>query len=400
MEKSSVTSSVVGVVERVSKRGRNRSMGFAVAFVLLALSAGVIPLQAASPAPLSSSERSAELKRIRERIELFRTRLADLETGEADFEVELERLDLERSLQRELVAEAVAQRTRAEEAVTSSAALVAAIEVSIVSVRDKLASRMVALYRATPGDWLRAFVSIRDPGDFFLYLRTLRFLARRDADRLAAYEFEKNELATEKALLEERKVEAARLAAAERARLTKLDAVRNRQRLVVEALARERAKLESGTSTLSEKERKLALLIAVLAGQEEAPLQGTPIQNFQGVLDWPVEGRITTEFGPRQESRYKTSVPHNGIRIGVESGEVRSVFPGSVIFAAPFEGFGLTVVVHHPRRVFSLYAGLGSLEVQREDVVTLGQVLGSSTADLYFEMRVENRPEDPTRWLR
>ena len=80
--------------------------------------------------------------------------------------------------------------------------------------------------------------------------------------------------------------------------------------------------------------------------------------------------------------------------------EVRAVFPGKVLFAAPFQGYGTTVIVHHPGRVFSLYAGLSQLKANKDDVLSLNDVVGLASDKLYFEIRVENRPEDPTGWLR
>ena len=80
--------------------------------------------------------------------------------------------------------------------------------------------------------------------------------------------------------------------------------------------------------------------------------------------------------------------------------EGHPVFPGKVLFAAPFEGYGTTVVVHHAGRGLTLYAGLSNCLVNQEDMVTLGQVVGSASDKLYFEIRVENRPENPLNWLR
>ncbi len=71
-----------------------------------------------------------------------------------------------------------------------------------------------------------------------------------------------------------------------------------------------------------------------------------------------------------------------------------------MVFAAPFQGFGLTAVVHHPDRVFTLYAGLRQLHVAQEDVLSLGSVVGLAGETLYFEIRVHNRPQDPMTWLR
>lgn len=126
-----------------------------------------------------------------------------------------------------------------------------------------------------------------------------------------------------------------------------------------------------------------------------------PIQRFRGVLDWPMSGVVVQRFGPRLDPRYRTRVPHNGISLEPASEtEVQAIFPGVVVFAEDFEGFGITVVVHHTGRVFTLYSGLSSARVVAQDVVSSGQVLGRAADRLYFEVRVEDRPEDPLEWLR
>ena len=51
-------------------------------------------------------------------------------------------------------------------------------------------------------------------------------------------------------------------------------------------------------------------------------------------------------------------------------------------------------------KLFSLYAGLASMRVGREDMLSLGDTVGLASEKLYFEIRVENRPEDPQSWLR
>ncbi len=138
-----------------------------------------------------------------------------------------------------------------------------------------------------------------------------------------------------------------------------------------------------------------------LAGRSAAPLSGRPIQEFRGALDWPVRGRVAQGFGARREPRYGTRVPHNGLELRTEAGqEVRTIYPGRVVFAAPFEGYGPTVVVHHSGRVFTLYAGLDRLRVRQDDILRLGQPVGVAASRLYFEIREENRPVDPRNWLR
>ena len=163
----------------------------------------------------------------------------------------------------------------------------------------------------------------------------------------------------------------------------------------------EQRELTARAGDLAERERKLTELIDLLAGDHPGGLEGTPIQRFRGVLDRPAEGEVTAGFGFRFEPRYRTRVPHHGIELATAEGNpVQAVFPGKVVFAAPFQGYGNTVILLHPGRVFTLYAGLSELRVEREGMVSLADVVGLSTDKLYFEIRVEKRPEDPMSWLR
>jgi septal ring factor EnvC (AmiA/AmiB activator) len=365
----------------------------------LAIGWGGIEPAAAQPA--GGASREHELGRIREKVQELRLELAELEATGTSVEAELERLKLDLRLQQQMVAEAVAERALAESTLRLSETRIEALEEELAETRGRLGQRILDLYEAAPTDWLRGFITVRAPGDFFLYLRTLRYLARRDALLVGVYREEQAELEAERRRLAEREREVARSEAQERGRLVELEEANRRQARVAKALELERARIELEASSLDDKERKLALLIAVLASQGDPALSEKPIQDFRGALDWPIAGKISIPFGPRYEPRYGTSVPHNGVQITPSGGGViTTVFSGVVIFAAPFEGFGLTVVVHHPNQVFSLYAGLEELSVSKDDVVVLSQVLGRTGSPLYFELRVENRPEDPMRWLR
>lgn len=370
----------------------------------LALTALLTSSLAAPPAgarSLDEGSREADLVEIRDRISEFERQLAELDDFGTGVEAELRRLTLDLSLQQQRVSEAVAERDLAEAGLGAARARLETVERELAETRRRLGARIRALDRSAPASWLRGFATVREPSDFFLYMRTLRTLARRDARLVPAYRAEQAELDAARRQLAERRDEVARSIARHERQLRKLEAAKRRQALVAKALERERLRLERETSTLDDKERKLSRLIAVLGSAGQAPLSGQPIQDFRGALDPPVEGEVSTPFGPVYEARYGTSVPHNGVRLTPSgSGEVRAVFPGAVIFAAPFEGFGLTVVLHHREQVFSLYAGLEELEVLKGDVVVLGQELGRAGSDLYFEMRVENRPEDPMEWLR
>ena len=223
----------------------------------------------------------------------------------------------------------------------------------------------------------------------------------RDGGLLADYEDAYAELGFKRDELSGRDEEVRLWLEKEQSRAEQLERLERRQSRILAQLERQDRTLSLQTAELVDKERKLANLLDFLYGRAGAPLSGTPVQSFRGVLDWPVQGQVVQGFGMRLDPRYKTRVPHNGLDLKTQSGsKVRAVFPGRILFAAPFQGYGLTVVVHHPGRVFTLYAGLQDLKIRQDDLVSLGQVIGLSTGKLYFEIREENQPVDPVQWLR
>ena len=229
----------------------------------------------------------------------------------------------------------------------------------------------------------------------------LRLLARGAAFWVDQYLVAREELTRERELLIVHKLEVETTTARENERLRRLDRTRTLQRRALEVIRARREGVAERASQLIDKEEKISLLLTILAGREISPPDGIAIQSFEGALDWPIRGRILQGFGLRSEARYRTKIPHNGIEIATtRHSDVRVVFPGVVVFSSPFEDFGLTVVVHHPDRVFSLYAGLEAVMVAKGDVVSFSEVLGAARDSVYFEIRVENRPQDPLTWLR
>jgi septal ring factor EnvC (AmiA/AmiB activator) len=229
----------------------------------------------------------------------------------------------------------------------------------------------------------------------------MRFLIRRDARLVDRYREQRASLAAERSRLAFQREEAVRWATEERAREQDLIAAKGREAALLAQASENRRGLAARAEELLAKERRLAALMGSLmpgAGEGGA---GPPLSDYRGLLDWPLRGTVSERFGTRLDPRYGTRIPYNGIEISGPPGtEVAAVFPGKVLFAAPLEGYGPTVVVLHAGRAFTLYAGLERLLVSSEDVLSLGQPVGISAGRLYFEIRLESRAQDPLDWLR
>lgn len=351
----------------------------------------------------SSRTRQQALEEIRAEVAEMEARLAKV-AGRADSVAgRLEQTRLELELQGRRVEEAVAARDLAIERAEASERRVAELEIAVREAREALRRRLVGLYRLGRHGHLRLFLSVDPDEDFLPAVRLLRYLVQRDARSVERYVERRDRLAAEREVLIARREEAERWAAEETNRRDETANLERRQARLLEQLARERRELSAEVADLDRRGRRLTDLMVTLSrvAGDEALESGTPIEEYRGVLDWPMVGEVTAGFGPRLDPRYGTRVPHNGIELSGPPGQkVRAVFPGKVMFAAPLEGYGQTVVVLHPGRGFTLYAGLEQLLVSSEDVLSLGEPVGVSPGRLYFEIRLDKRPRNPLDWLR
>ena len=345
--------------------------------------------------------REEELELLRDEISTLTLQLRQIRREKGGLAGQLDQTVIAVSLQEKRVVEARAAGAISAEALLRVEKHAEELEHDLAAKRRELRQRLSALYRIGRQGYLRLLLSIRAEQDLLPGIRQLRFLATRDAKLLGRFMKLQSDLEAERAKILSRREELDAWAEQESARLAQLSRLQQQQKSILARLEREGSELSAQTERLRQKEVKLANFLDFLYGRAGSPLSGTPMNRFQGVLDWPVRGRVTTDFGPRTDDRYRTKVPHNGLEILTRPGtEARVVFPGKVLFAAPFQGYGLTAVVNHPGRFFTLYAGLQRLQVKRGDMVSLGAVVGRTGEHLYFELRVENKPVDPKKWLR
>lgn len=122
-----------------------------------------------------------------------------------------------------------------------------------------------------------------------------------------------------------------------------------------------------------------------------------------GGLGWPLSGNLLARFGGRMPDGRSSS----GVLIGAPTGStVTAVADGSVVFSEWMTGYGLILIIDHGNGYMSLYAHNESLlrdagdRVKRGDAVAkVGTSGGQGTPALYFELRRNGQPVDPSSWL-
>lgn len=240
----------------------------------------------------------------------------------------------------------------------------------------------------------------------------LSYLVSRDSRLVTRFQTTQEQLATRQTELADRR---------EKLRQTRL-LVEQSRRAVASAFTQKQAVLarlrseESGAAqqlaVLEEKARRLQRLIDTLSQQKSGTAAATDIRSVQGALAWPVEGKVIERFGRQRNPKFATYTVNNGLKIEAAPGtQVRAVFQGTVLFSQWFKGYGNLIILDHGNRVFSLYGNLKQSGVAVGSRIATGQVLagvgeseetgnGAAAGHLYFEIRHDNHPEDPQKWLR
>jgi murein DD-endopeptidase MepM/ murein hydrolase activator NlpD len=123
---------------------------------------------------------------------------------------------------------------------------------------------------------------------------------------------------------------------------------------------------------------------------------------------WPLEGRVTSSFGERQDPINGEGAFHSGIDIAAPIGApVRAAADGDVMFAAFGAGYGREVTINHGHDLSTVYGHMSAMAVVPGEHVTRGQFFGyvgqsgrSTGPHLHYEVRVHQVPVNPHKYLR
>jgi septal ring factor EnvC (AmiA/AmiB activator) len=206
-------------------------------------------------------------------------------------------------------------------------------------------------------------------------------------------------------------------------RLSEIAALRSVEQTHRRVLEGYRAREEAAANRLQQvelDETRISVLITELEArrveiERAAARRGVPNRLSTaeaGTMNWPVDGELIYRFG-REKKPNGTVLRWNGIGIRAAIGTpIRAVEAGTVAYAGPFEGYGLTVWLSHGGGVYTLYLYLEEIGVTQGREVTVGQVVGTVGGEdtpegphLEFQVRTpvdggDPRAQDPLAWLR
>jgi len=146
----------------------------------------------------------------------------------------------------------------------------------------------------------------------------------------------------------------------------------------------------------------LGLMLVAPPPLRADPTPATDRQEQQG-LRWPVQGKITSRFGPRGFFHL-----HRGVDIKAPKGTpVHAAAAGTVAFSGRQSSYGRVIKIDHPNGLRTVYAHNSSNFVRAGQHVNAGAVIGAvgqtghaTTNHLHFEVRRHGVARDPLPLLR
>ena len=224
-------------------------------------------------------------------------------------------------------------------------------------------------------------------GQYLDTLRQLQELGQRIADTLA-------QLKSQQQTLEKQQLDLGKMQG-------------NRE----QAVANLSASISSKGEQLKQKTRDRKELESLLRAIEEAVVNLQVPDNYQafksarGKMPWPVQGKPSNRFG---RSRNEGKMRWQGITIPAREGAtVKAIHHGRVVYSDWLRGSGLLLIIDHGDGYMSLYAHNQSLLREVGEWVTAGTPIstvgssgGQERAALYFEIRHQGKPTDPSRWCK
>ena len=357
----------------------------------------------------AQTARKADLEKIKNEIARLRTRLEQVQQEKKTAQQEFDEADIELGIRTRELEMAQDLEARLVEEQQNIQAQILVLHGRIDTQKRYLGKRLGALYRLGNLTYLRLFLSIDQNRNPLEAISMLSYLVGRDSRAVTRFENDKQQLNARTEDLRDRQARLAQMKQVIEERRKAVAIARNEKQRLLDALQEQESGSQEQIAELEEKAHRLERLVGILSRNQTGEIEGAAdIRTVLGALQWPVEGEIIEHFGRQRNAKFSTYTVNNGVKIGAAPGApVHAVFRGTVLFSQWFKGYGNLIILDHGNHVLSLYGNLKSPAVAVGDRIEAGQTIAGvgdgeneQSAYLYFEMRQDNRPEDPQKWLR
>ncbi len=267
---------------------------------------------------------------------------------------------------------------------------IADLENQIESQKTHLSKRLRAMYMIGNEGVVRSIFSASNALELDQSLKYLKIISEHDIKLIKAYQRSVAKLSRKKRLLNER--------------VRHLLMIRRDLKAKESELAKSQDAKSKMLKQLSVARRAALESLAAIRVQAGDPglmnLINLSFYDHKGLMAWPVNAKVTTDFGFVKSPHYHYVLEHRGYDFHLNAPrKITSIFSGRIAFVGELPGYEHVVIVDHGDHYYSVYAYLDRATVKRGQDVLEGQPLAMASQDLYFEIRHFSDAIDPKPWL-
>ena len=356
------------------------------------------------------SEFQERLAKISQQIEQLRLKIEEGEEKESTTLSRLERIGFNKGLIKKEISLYAIQLEKANRELSSLNKSIPELEAKLDKEKQSIEKILITTYKFGKFNFLQFMLQAENVGALISENKNLTLLAQYQGKIISNYMENLDQLETAEKELQTKKKEASRLIKNAEKKRKELQAQERKNRALITEIKKNKKLHLQTLEELKVRAQQLLILIEKLLKEEISfPINLIPLYEKKGKLPWPIEGKVTTEFGLQRHPQFKTTTMNNGIEISPRKNYVivRAIHPGKVVYSDYFQGYGNLIIVDHGMSYYSLYGHCSDILVKKGDLVkaehpiALVGDIGSLEGDsVYFEIRFKTKPLNPLQWLK
>ncbi|MDH5424997.1 MAG: peptidoglycan DD-metalloendopeptidase family protein [Gammaproteobacteria bacterium] len=358
-------------------------------------------------ASTDTSQQQRKLDQIRENINQVESSLEKDKSKRGELQRELKALDIKIAKLSNDIKSTNQQIGKYKKSLKSLNKELKSLEHSLKSHKQALSRQIKTAYMMGRSETAKLLLNQQNAIEMGHAVIYYRYLNKTRSHQILEYNLLLQEKMTIKNKITQESEQVAELQKSQFMQKNRFSANRSRRNKLISLLNNKIISNEDTLASLQTHRSKIeSLLISLGEVLADIPSKPADVKDFltqKGQLPWPVKGRITNEYGSKKA---RSDLKWNGVVLALDYGKpVHAVNSGRVIFSDWLQGYGFIIIIDHGASYMSLYGYNQNLLKETGDWVKQGEIIasvgdsgGQDSSGLYFEIRQQGKPVDPTKW--
>jgi len=344
------------------------------------------------------------LEILRERLKNQKEKITKLKGEETGILKNIQELDKEISLNRELVGELQRKKEITGEEIKTIELLIEELDYRLKEKRTILEKRIKEIYIHGSLHPIAVVLLSYSFSDALKRMKYLSIIADQDRRVLTEVMHLEDRLKLKKSQIEKNLSLLEKLYGEVENQENELTVVKEEKKEYLTKIEKERKKAIRMSEEMKQAMEDLEELVRTLSTKE---ITEGSVYFEERQLKLPVDGFIISYYGKKKDERYGTVTLNRGIDIRAKWGkDIKAVAPGRVVYSDNFLGYGKIILIDHGGEYITLYAHLSTITIGSGDWVEEGFIIGkigqtgsAKEPLLHFEIRKSGKAVNPMNYI-